>query len=91
MDYEKLLHAMQSGVAMMMNYNPKETEPKHLRVGINAALCDHAALVNLLINKGVISDKEYIQVITDEMADEVERYKKAIKIHLGTDKEINLG
>ena len=91
--YTDLVHAMQSGVAMMMNRDggPQsgETSPKHLRVGVNSAMCDHAALARLLISKGIITEEEYMQGIMDEMAREVERYEKKIggdgslKIKLG--------
>src|SRR5687767_13839287 len=46
--YLKLCHAMQTGVAFKMEKDNKDTTPKHLRVGINAAMVDHAALTNLL-------------------------------------------
>jgi hypothetical protein len=74
--YTDLAHAMQSGVALKMNYDAAETTPKHLRVGVNSAMCDHAALARLLIEKGIITEAEYRQAITDEMAREVERYKE---------------
>ena len=73
--YEDAVHAMQSGVAMMKNCNSNETDPKHLRVGINSAMCDSASLARLLIKKGVISEDEYIQSITEEMNNEVKRYE----------------
>ena len=48
--YEEAVHAMQSGVKMMMELGlSSETEPKHLRVGINAAMSDDAGLVDLLV------------------------------------------
>lgn len=81
-DYERYLaacHAMQSGVAHTMNLNPDgETSPKHLRVGINSAMCNEAALVRLLIAKGVITEAEHAKEIADEMEREVDRYEKRI-------------
>lgn len=77
MTYEELVHAMQSGVAFSMNDEEcKDTTPKHLRVGINVAMCDHAALVRLLIKKGVFTQEEYEEAITDEMKREVRRYEE---------------
>lgn len=75
-DYEKVAHAMQSGVAAKMAVDPSETTPKHLRVGINSAMCDHAALVRLLIEKGVIAEDEYVEGIVAELRREVERYRE---------------
>lgn len=88
-DYFKAAHAMQSGVAMKMNYDDLDTTPKHLRVGINAAMCDHAGLVELLIAKGLLTREEYVAAITKTMNDEVTRYEKELKEHFGSD--ITLG
>lgn len=73
--YLAAAHGMQSGVAFEMNNNPKPTEPKHLRVGINSAMCDHTALVRLLIERGIFNPDEYERAIADEMEREVERYE----------------
>lgn len=87
--YREACHAMQSGVAMEMNYEPGPTEPKHLRTGINSALCDNSALAKLLIAKGVITLAEYEQAITDEMNAEVERYEARLSQRLNT--KVTLG
>lgn len=71
--YVAACHAMQSGVAFTMP--SKETEPKHLRVGVNAAMCDTAAMARLLVDKGVITLEEYEKAIADEMEREVQRYQ----------------
>lgn len=81
--YHDLAHAMQSGVAMKMNYDASDTTPKHLRVGVNSALCDSAGLARLLIEKGVITEAEYTQAIEDEMAREVKRYEDWLSAYLG--------
>lgn len=87
--YQKACHAMQTGVKMMQNHEHPELtipdgafeasdSPKHLRVGVNASMCDQAALVKLLISKNIITSKEYIKAIADEMEEEVKRYEKRI-------------
>ena len=87
--YRAALHAMQTGVAIEMEHDAKSTSPKHLRVGVNAAMCDHAALARLLVEKGVITKDEYEAAITAEIQREVERFEKRISeragaaIHLG--------
>jgi hypothetical protein len=86
---EQASHAMQSGVAMEMNYDPGPTEPKHLRVGVNAALVYQAALARLLVDKGIISWDEYNAAITDEMNREVERYEQRLTERAGA--KITLG
>jgi hypothetical protein len=77
-------HAMQSGVAMEMNIHPEPTEPKHLRVGVNTALTDHASLAKLLISKGVITEDEYFEALADGMEAEKRRYEEHLSRLLGS-------
>lgn len=88
--YEGHLHAMQSGVAMEMHRNPAPTEPKHLRVGINASKADQAGLVKLLIAKGLFTEDEYVEAITESMADEVKRYEELLTDMTGGKVKITL-
>ncbi len=90
MDYRSAKHAMQAGVALIEQYQPGETRPKHLRVGINSAMCDHAGLARLLIEKGIITEDEYVAAITKEMNAEARRYEERIQSHLGGSSEIEL-
>lgn len=76
-------HAMQSGVAMQHKFDANDGTPKHLRVGINTALCDHAALVELLVRKKVITQDEYTDAIADKMAQERLRYEQLLSRALG--------
>lgn len=83
--YYAAAHAMQSGVAMEMQQAGREaaTQPKDLRVGINTALCDQAALVRLLIQKGIITHGEYLEALATEMEAEQARYEARISAALG--------
>lgn len=83
--YEAAAHAMQSGVAVEMNHNPKPTEPKHLRVGINAAMVDHAGLAQLLMDKGIITEEEYLAAIAVSMEKEKLRYETYLSRLLGNE------
>ena len=84
LSYADAVHAMQTGVAYeMSNYRPSSatdpdlaTSPKHLRVGINSALCDNAALARLLVDKGIITEEEYAEAVRIEMCREVDRYEE---------------
>lgn len=87
--YTNALHAMQSGVAMEMNYDQGPTEPKHLRVGVNAAMVDHSALCSLLIDKGLITLDEILAANAKGMEAEVKRYEAHLTERLGTN--ITLG
>ncbi len=82
--YMRAMHAIQSGVAMEMNWNTQPTSPKHLRVGINAMLVDTGAMAQLLIAKGVITEDEYEKALADMAELEVKRYEELIREHYGT-------
>jgi hypothetical protein len=81
-EYRSLAHAMQSGVAMMMNYGDSHS-PKHLRVGVNSALVECSAMTKLLFAKGIITELEYYTSLRDMMKMEVETYEKRIESQLG--------
>lgn len=81
--YPDALHAMQSGVAMEMKLGSTDAEPKHLRTGINSAMCDGAALVKLLVAKGIITMEEYDKAIEEEMNLEVKRYEARLSKMMG--------
>jgi len=92
--YERACHAMQSGVKLMQNYEHPELvisdnaieasdSPKHLRVGINTAMCDLAALVKLLVDKEIINMEDYYSSMADEMEEEVKRFEQRIKVQTG--------
>lgn len=87
--YVAAAHAMQSGVAAWMVVDPKPTEPKHLRVGINSAMSDISALTYLLIAKGVFTEEEYFQAIADKMQEEAKGYEERLSAHFG--KPVTLG
>jgi hypothetical protein len=88
--YHQLLHAMQSGVAMVIQLGLSEDHtPKHLRVGVNSAMAEHSGLVKLLIAKGVITEEEVEASLTKAMEDEVALYEKQLSAHFG--KKVTLG
>lgn len=75
------MHAMQSGVAMEMNYDAKNTEPKFLRVGVNSALVDSGAMAALLISKGIITKDEYEEKLAEYAEREAKMYEDRIREH----------
>lgn len=90
LEYHALAHAMQSGVAMKMNYEPGETTPKHLRVGVNSTMVETGALATIFMAKGVFTEEEYYQVLIQSMQSEVNMYKEFLRQRLG-DANIELG
>lgn len=89
--YASACHAVQTGVMYQIENQPKEAaaSPKHLRTGINIAMCDHSGLVALLIEKGVITDDEYMNAITSSINKEVDRYEHNLSEYFNAD--IGLG
>lgn len=89
MTYHEAVHAVQSGVLQMQHVeaqqgkgeNESSTGGKHLRTGLNLAMCDHAALVGLLIHKGLFTQEEYIEAIRIAAIDEVETYENKLRSH----------
>lgn len=88
--YEIALHGMQAGVATELGRAEKEgaedrvTTTKHLRVGINSAKVEHAALVEVLVKKGILTEVEYAEAMADAMEREHHRYEDHISLLLGT-------
>lgn len=81
--YEEACRAMQAGVAYEAGLGASNCTPKHLRVGVNSAMCDACAMARLLIAKGVITESEYLKAIEDEMNLEVVRYEESLSIQIG--------
>jgi len=72
---------MQTGVAMKMNFDSSETEPKHLRVGVNSAMVETATLFTILMNKGIFTQEEFDIELTRQMNLEADKYEKEIQAH----------
>jgi hypothetical protein len=92
--YMRAVHQMQSGVAMLMNFDGvSDPEHKHLRVGVNSALVINNALTQLFISKGVITLAEYTKASADAMEEEVERYRTDLQQRISPDgaTKIDLG
>jgi len=82
-EYAQCLHAIQTGVAYTMEFDPAECEPKHIRVGINSALCSIGALTTLLVEKGIVTEEEYLTKIIQILKEDVERYQRQLSKHYG--------
>jgi hypothetical protein len=82
--YTDALHAVQTGIKTEMELGQsRDLEPKHLRVGINSALVDSAAIAHLLMAKGVISEAEYYEALAEEAEREQARYEARLSAALG--------
>lgn len=87
--YLKACHAVQSGVAWKMRIDGAETEPKHLRVGVNSSLVSVSAVVKLLVAKGVFTLEEYMTALADATEEEAQLYADYLTAQLGTKVELS--
>lgn len=73
--YQRALHRMQSAIALEIQVlgEASAASPKHLRVGLNSAFADQAALAGLLIERGVITREDYFDAIVHEAEAEADR------------------
>ena len=81
--YNSLAHAVQTGIAFMMQHSTEFTSPKHLRTGLDMRAVDHGALVALLIEKKVITEEEYAAKLVEYAEREVKAYEADISLKLG--------
>lgn len=88
-EYEKHLMRMQTGVAYFQDKG-KECDPKHLRVGVNAAMSDQGGLARLLIKKGVFTEDEYVEAVTEAMGREADNYESRIQQELSPNWETDI-
>lgn len=85
----RLMHAVQTGVKSKMQYDPHETQPAHLRVGVNSAMIEFSALLDVLIEKKILTLEEFEVSLVKWAKKEVETYEKELSDHHGT--KITLG
>jgi hypothetical protein len=87
----QLAHAVQTGVMYEIEKTPANsaTSPKHLRTGVNMAMCENAALVELLIDKGIFTLEEILQYNCNKVQEEVENYERRLSAAYGM--KITLG
>lgn len=80
---EEAQAAMQACVNVELQIDPSGGDPKHLRVGVNTAIVGVSALVQLLIDKGVIARAEWDAYFTDAMKREVVTHEKILSEKIG--------
>lgn len=90
--YVAAMHAMQTGVKMLLGRDAPgwtegivpethEASPKHhLRVGVNSALLDSGALLKVLIDKGVITEEEFLGTLCDLAERDAESYRQKLDL-----------
>lgn len=80
LSYEEALHGVQSALAYKIeNGLTKSAEPKHLRVGIDSSKSDHAALVALLLRKGILNIDEYLEQLRLQINEELHQHEEEVR------------
>lgn len=75
-------HAIQTGVALRLARDNTSGTSKHLRVGIDLRTVDQAALANLLITKGVITEVDYYEALAAQAEIEQAENELALGVKL---------
>jgi hypothetical protein len=96
--YDRAAHAVQTGALQTMQLDAALTgelpetsagSPKHLRTGVDLRAAEMRGLVRLLIDKGVLTEDEYITALvwaTETEVDEAEARlteRMGVKVSLG--------
>jgi hypothetical protein len=81
--YNAALHAVQTGVRMLIELGDTLATPKHLRTGIDSAHVSDAAVVRLLIAKGIITEHEHLEALTVAMEEERKSYEDRLTEKIG--------
>jgi len=78
--YEVAMHGVQTAIANEIERGNTFATPKHLRVGVDGSKADMFGLVCLLIDKGIITEDEYVEYMrlgaNTELANWEEKYSE---------------
>jgi len=84
--YLNAMHAQQSAIAFEIERLGEAnagSSAKHLRVGMNSALGDQAGLAKLLIEKGLITEQDYLNAIVEGAEREAIRMRDIVRESTG--------
>lgn len=83
--YETAAHRIQTAIAVLMGRDPDLSlvQPKHMRTGLDLSKSDMGGLARLLIAKGVFTEQEYNEAITNAAKEEADNYERWVQVVLG--------
>ena len=84
-EQDALIHVL----ARRDQINIETTDPQEVRLLVNMAFVAHAALVTVLINQGVITEKDYYEALAMMAQREKGLYEERLTAHYG--KPVTLG
>lgn len=87
LSYGQALHGVQSAIKFQQEHGfSASTEPKHLRVGVDMGKSDQAALVRLLMAKGLFTLSEYLEAVRLEANEELNRFEEETRRLVGDER-----
>lgn len=92
--YGVAAHAMQSGVKYDLETETAEDDTnsfsaKHTRVGINSAMVETATLTQLLLDRGVFTQLDFLEMLATKMEEEKASYERKLTAKFKT--KVSLG
>ena len=85
LSYMEAAHGVQTAVAWHQQKYPGFATPKHMRVGIYTLKAEQCGLAELLIEKGVFTQDEYLEAIRVAMNSELAWREEEAREVLGRD------
>lgn len=87
LSYDEAGHGVQSAIRFEMSQRgfleddiDKVTAMlKHLRVGLDLRAADHSALAQLMIDKGIFTEQEYLEAMRLAANEELARYQEHVR------------
>lgn len=73
--YQEAQRAMRAGVTLRLDSEPVHVNPKSLRIDVNSAMVEHAALVGMLLDGGVFTKLQYFTALAEAMERERDSYR----------------
>lgn len=77
--YDAAMQDMQRAAAALAERVPAIVTPHSLRGGVAAANSATTAIARLLIDRGVITEAEYIEALADDLEQEAQRFVRMLE------------
>lgn len=79
--YHRAAHRVQTAIGFMPNHENQQV--KHMRTGIDMSKSDMGGLARLLIQKGVMTELEYLEAVAEAAEREAAAYENELSVRYG--------
>ena len=86
----ELTKGIQKGIEYISQTDFTEIQPKQMRLELNIMMIQHNALVEVLVDKRLITKEEYTQYVIRHMEQEIQAYKEDLHVIYGENADITL-